>query len=65
MSTAAQQAATSGEARKAHERKARAQARHVCWLASNFQTLAAHHTSSGGSDVAALRLEVQVLKDTL
>ena len=62
MSTAAQPA-TSGAARKARERKARAQAKHVRWLASSYQTLAAHHT--GSSDVASLLAEVKQLKVTV
>ena len=57
--------ATSGAARKARERQARAQAKHVCWLASSFQTVAVHHTSSHGEVVGLLRAEVQLLKDAL
>ena len=65
MSTAAQ-AATSGAARKARERKARTQARHVCWLAGNFQTLATHHTGvAAAGSVLELRAEVQLLKVAL
>ena len=41
----AERPATTGAARKARERRARAQARHVCWLASNYQALTAHHTA--------------------
>ena len=63
MSTAGQ-TATSGAARKARERKARAHAKHVAWLASNYQILSAHHTGAG-SELAQLRVEVQLLKAAL
>ena len=58
-------AASTGAARKAREREARAQARHVVWLASSYQTLAAHHTSVGGNVVGSLRLEVKQLREAL
>ena len=57
------QPATSGAARKARERKARGQAKHVQWLASSYQALAAHHT--GGTSVASLLAEVLKLKEAL
>jgi len=69
-----------GAARKARERRARANARHVQWLASTYQCLATHHTNPGmaatpvaapdmhvstASEVAALRQEVHQLQEEL
>ena len=59
---------SSGAARKARERKARANARHVQWLASSFQVLASHHTRAASvchasvEDVASLRRELESLR---
>ena len=58
---------STGAARKARERRARASAKHVQWLASCYQTLASHHTrpsaaASGGSGVDELRREVELLR---
>jgi len=38
---------TTGAAKAARQRKARAQARHVCWMIDNFKILGSHHTSKG------------------
>ena len=59
-----------GAARKARERRARASAKHVQWLASNFQLLASHHTrptkaGAGNDELAELRSEVEQLKAEL
>ena len=55
-----------GAARKARERRARANARHVCWLASCYQSLATHHThpvvAKAGDEVKVLRDEIEQLK---
>ena len=65
---------SSGAARKARERRARANARHVQWLASNFQTLASHHTQPfsaawaghvSAEEVASLRRELEVVRGEL
>ena len=58
---------TTGAARKARERRVRANARHVQWLAACYQSLASHHTHPGasareGGEVVALRGEVEQLK---
>ena len=66
--------ATSGAARKARERRARANARHIQWLASSWQLLAAHHTqpfSAAGrrqatvDEVTARRLELETVRGEL
>jgi len=63
--------ATTGAARKARERPARAQAKHVLLLSNNWQTLAVHHTSAANKqrpasdvdEIAELRRELQALRN--
>ena len=65
--TAPPAAATTGAARTARERKARGIARHVAWLATNFQQVRSHHTGKNpvADEVAVLRREVSALQAEL
>ena len=56
---------TSGAAFKARQRKQRANARHVAWLTSSLQQLAAHHTAGTPSSLQATMLAVQGKVDKL
>ena len=68
-------AVSTGAARKARERRARANARHVLWLASNWQVLASHHTkpateaslrpADAADEVASLRSELAAVRQEL
>ena len=37
----------------------------MVWLASNYQVLAAHHTSKGGDELQGIRAEVEMLSEAL
>ena len=59
---AASMEAASGAARKARERKRRAEGRHVLWLTSCFQSAASHHTSQPAAPSHTLWDEVKSLR---
>lgn len=64
--TTRQAQVTTGAARKARDRRKRAEAGHVSWLTSHFQRLASHHTASDGMSVLVeMRAEIQEIKRRL
>ena len=48
-----------GAARKAWQRKARAEARHVRWLVSVYQTTASHHTGKTNDQLVSMVMGIQ------
>ena len=51
---------------RARDRKARSAARHICWVASSFQALSAHHTAApAGSMLTSLVKRIEAIETRL